>query len=92
MLSPADRAARSAAPKWTAAGWRVDLQPVCGPTFWQTTEIEDADALLALVDPVGPTCHTGSPSCFFRRVNAEGHAAEEGRDAAAFLEACNLKR
>ncbi len=42
-LSPA---AQSAAPKWTAAGWRVDLQPVCGPTFWQTTEIEDAPQLL----------------------------------------------
>lgn len=46
----------------------------------------DADALLVLVDPVGPTCHTGSPSCFFRRVDAEGHAAEEGRDATTFLE------
>ena len=34
----------------------------------------DADALLVLVDPVGPTCHTGSPSCFFRRVDAEGRA------------------
>jgi phosphoribosyl-ATP pyrophosphohydrolase/phosphoribosyl-AMP cyclohydrolase len=24
----------------------------------------DSDALLALVEPVGPTCHTGSKSCF----------------------------
>ena len=24
----------------------------------------DADAVLALVNPVGPTCHTGSESCF----------------------------
>ncbi len=24
----------------------------------------DSDALLALVEPVGPTCHTGSESCF----------------------------
>lgn len=24
----------------------------------------DADAVLALVDPVGPTCHTGAESCF----------------------------
>lgn len=46
----------------------------------------DADALLLLADPVGPTCHTGSPSCFFRRVRDDGSAAEEGRDAAAFLE------
>lgn len=26
----------------------------------------DADALLALVDPQGPACHTGENSCFFR--------------------------
>ncbi|APR85872.1 Phosphoribosyl-AMP cyclohydrolase [Minicystis rosea] len=45
----------------------------------------DADALLYLVDPVGPTCHTGSPSCFFRRVAADGTAAEDGADASAFL-------
>jgi len=24
----------------------------------------DSDAVLALVEPVGPTCHTGSTSCF----------------------------
>jgi hypothetical protein len=24
----------------------------------------DGDALLYLVDPVGPTCHTGRESCF----------------------------
>jgi phosphoribosyl-AMP cyclohydrolase / phosphoribosyl-ATP pyrophosphohydrolase len=46
----------------------------------------DADAILYMVDPVGPTCHTGSPSCFFRRVGADGSAEENGRDAAAFLE------
>ena len=26
----------------------------------------DGDTLLALVDPAGPTCHTGETSCFFR--------------------------
>jgi phosphoribosyl-AMP cyclohydrolase / phosphoribosyl-ATP pyrophosphohydrolase len=45
----------------------------------------DADALLLLVDPRGPTCHTGAPSCFFRRVGPDGIAADEGRDAGAFL-------
>ena len=27
----------------------------------------DADAVLALVDPAGPACHTGARTCFFRR-------------------------
>ena len=26
----------------------------------------DGDALVALVDPAGPACHTGERSCFFR--------------------------
>jgi phosphoribosyl-AMP cyclohydrolase len=26
----------------------------------------DGDALLVLVDPAGPACHTGERSCFFR--------------------------
>ncbi len=26
----------------------------------------DADALLMLVDPAGPACHTGERTCFFR--------------------------
>src|SRR5580692_2960296 len=46
----------------------------------------DADALLYLADPTGPTCHTGSPSCFFRRVGEGGAAGETGVDATAFLE------
>lgn len=45
----------------------------------------DADALVYRSDPVGPTCHTGSPSCFFRRVREDGTAEESGVDAAAFL-------
>jgi phosphoribosyl-AMP cyclohydrolase / phosphoribosyl-ATP pyrophosphohydrolase len=46
----------------------------------------DADALLLLTDPVGPTCHTGAPSCFFREVAADGTAAETGASASVFLE------
>ena len=40
----------------------------------------DCDALVALVDPAGPACHTGERSCFYREV---GGAAETGRDAPA---------
>jgi len=30
----------------------------------------DADALLVLVDPAGPACHTGEYSCFHRSMTA----------------------
>src|SRR6476619_5715466 len=46
----------------------------------------DADALLVRAEPAGPTCHTGSPSCFFRLVDDAGSAADGGSDAAPFLE------
>ncbi len=29
----------------------------------------DADALLLLVEPAGPTCHTNADSCFFRSLD-----------------------
>jgi phosphoribosyl-ATP pyrophosphohydrolase/phosphoribosyl-AMP cyclohydrolase len=32
----------------------------------------DADAVLLLVEPEGPSCHTGRPSCFFRRLGDTG--------------------
>jgi phosphoribosyl-ATP pyrophosphohydrolase/phosphoribosyl-AMP cyclohydrolase len=38
----------------------------------------DGDALVALVDPVGPACHTGERSCFYR--DLEG-SADPGDDA-----------
>lgn len=28
----------------------------------------DADALVVLVEPVGPACHTGAVTCFYRRL------------------------
>ena len=31
----------------------------------------DGDTLLILVDPAGPACHTGAPSCFFRSLSGE---------------------
>ena len=40
-------ASRMAIERWRAAGWQVDAEAVTGPAFWQTTEIEDAPALLA---------------------------------------------
>lgn len=45
----------------------------------------DADALLLSVLPVGPSCHTGRPACFFRRVGAGGALEDLPREAAPFL-------
>ncbi len=36
----------------------------------------DADAVLALVDPTGPACHTGERTCFHRAVDVRGDGAE----------------
>jgi phosphoribosyl-AMP cyclohydrolase / phosphoribosyl-ATP pyrophosphohydrolase len=38
----------------------------------------DGDAILALVEPAGPACHTGERSCFYREV---GGRADPARDA-----------
>lgn len=35
----------------------------------------DRDALLYLVDPEGPSCHTGAESCFFERAMGDGDRA-----------------
>lgn len=45
----------------------------------------DGDALLVRALPVGPTCHTGTTSCFFRRVEEGAMAADadDGPPAAA---------
>ena len=38
----------------------------------------DGDALVALVEPTGPACHTGQRSCFYRDLNG---SADRGIDA-----------
>jgi phosphoribosyl-AMP cyclohydrolase / phosphoribosyl-ATP pyrophosphohydrolase len=54
----------------------------------------DADAILYLVTPRGPTCHTGAPSCFFRRLTSEGTLEEPapGSTLLARLEAVLVAR
>lgn len=39
-------AAQAALAAWQATGWQTTWQAVQGPAFWQTTEIEDAPALI----------------------------------------------
>jgi len=36
----------------------------------------DADAILALVDPAGPACHTGERTCFYRAFDGEPERVE----------------
>lgn len=31
----------------------------------------DTDTLLILVNPAGPACHTGNPTCFYRDIKGE---------------------
>ncbi len=45
----------------------------------------DADTLLLLVDPAGPSCHTGRPSCFFRDLDPTGEVADAPVPVAPFL-------
>jgi phosphoribosyl-ATP pyrophosphohydrolase/phosphoribosyl-AMP cyclohydrolase len=45
----------------------------------------DADAVVALVEPTGPACHTGERSCFFRDL-AGGAPAPAAHEALAVLE------
>lgn len=46
------------------------------------------NSLVYLAEPVGPACHTGNQTCFFRQLDAAGqlplqrHEADEGRAAA----------
>src|SRR5579859_7711645 len=44
----------------------------------------DADALIYLCEPHGPTCHTGEPSCFFQSLD-EVPPGETSGEAAAIL-------
>src|SRR5438034_11559643 len=41
----------------------------------------DADALVALVEPAGPACHTGQRSCFYRDLDGSADAAPDAAPA-----------
>ncbi len=46
----------------------------------------DADAIVALVEPAGPACHTGERSCFFRDLETAAEPAPSAHEALAVLE------
>ena len=41
----------------------------------------DGDAIVALVEPTGPACHTGQRSCFYRDLNGTADAAVDAPPA-----------
>ena len=46
----------------------------------------DADAVIYLCEPLGPTCHTGAPSCFFQTVDEHPAGETSGEAATALFE------
>lgn len=60
-----------------------------GETSGNTLEVAevwvdcDGDALVYLVEPAGPSCHTGERTCFFRRADADADA-DAGADAKGY--------
>ncbi len=56
---------------WSRRRQHLWLKGETSGNFLRVREIKydcDGDALLLLVDPVGPACHTGEVSCFFRNL------------------------
>lgn len=45
----------------------------------------DGDTLIYMVDPAGPSCHTGAETCFFRRLDDNGNLVEAAGDGAPTL-------
>ncbi len=46
----------------------------------------DGDAIVALVEPTGPACHTGERSCFFRELGGDAEPAPVPHEALAALQ------
>jgi phosphoribosyl-ATP pyrophosphohydrolase/phosphoribosyl-AMP cyclohydrolase len=42
----------------------------------------DGDTLIYMVDPAGPSCHTGADTCFFRRLDRDGNLVDAGGEVA----------
>jgi len=60
---------------WSRSRKKLWLKGESSGNFLLVKEIRvdcDADALVLTCDPVGPTCHTGETSCFYRNVDWDG--------------------
>lgn len=66
---------------WSRSRRELWLKGETSGNFLEVEEIRvdcDQDALVLKCMPVGPTCHTGETSCFYRRVSFEGGLAIDG--------------
>jgi phosphoribosyl-ATP pyrophosphohydrolase/phosphoribosyl-AMP cyclohydrolase len=52
----------------------------------------DADALIYLCEPHGPTCHTGAPSCFFQTLDELPRGETSGEAATHMFETIQLRQ
>jgi phosphoribosyl-ATP pyrophosphohydrolase/phosphoribosyl-AMP cyclohydrolase len=43
----------------------------------------DGDTLIYMVEPEGPSCHTGAETCFFRQIDVTGELAQGEEESAA---------
>jgi phosphoribosyl-AMP cyclohydrolase len=60
---------------WSRSRQELWLKGETSGNYLHVKEIRvdcDADALLLQCEPVGPTCHTGETSCFYRTVENNG--------------------
>ena len=60
---------------WSRSRASLWLKGETSGHFLRVDEIRvdcDQDALVMLVRPEGPACHTGATSCFYRRLDGEG--------------------
>lgn len=57
---------------WSRSRGKLWLKGETSGHFLNVREIRvdcDQDALVILAEPIGPTCHTGEQSCFYRRLD-----------------------
>ncbi len=63
---------------WSRSRQKLWLKGETSGNFLLVKEIRvdcDADALVLTCDPIGPTCHTGETSCFYRTLDWDGSVA-----------------
>ena len=79
-------ALRATITKERATFWSRSRNELCekGATSGNSMKVHDVridcdgDAILYVVDAMGPSCHTNATSCFFRTVTPAGLASDDG--------------